>query len=189
MKSTTTAEKQALRKAVKAYYRSISDRSESDIRLIRRFLALPQVQKVQTLLLFYGVGTEPDTRPILGELLQMGKQIALPRCLPGNQMEACLYRGPEHCVVGAYDIAEPDTESPVISRNDLDLILVPNLLCDRRGYRLGHGAGYYDRYLSGYTGFTVALCRDALLQDQIPADQYDVPLSMILTETESLSIS
>ena len=189
MRSTITTDKRGLRKLVKEYYVTETDRSQSDRQLAQRFLALPQVREACSILLFYGVGTEPDTRPILDALFQSGKQVSLPHCLPGNQMEARLYRGPEHCVTGAYDIVEPDEGSPVMPRDRIDLILVPDLLCDRRGYRLGHGAGYYDRYLVGFTGFTVALCRDALLRDAIPTDQYDIPMDLILTETQCLSIS
>ena len=54
-------------------------------------------------------------------------------------------------------------------------------------HRLGQGGGYYDRYLAGFQGFTVALCRDALLRDEIPTQPHDVPVQLVVTETRSLS--
>ena len=65
----------------------------------------------------------------------------------------------------------------------IDLILVPNLCCDKQGYRLGHGAGYYDRYLAGYSGETVSLCPADWLQEQLPRDEFDLPVGLVLTET------
>jgi len=62
------------------------------------------------------------------------------------------------------------------------LILVPNLCCDRQGYRLGHGGGYYDRYLAGYAGMTVSLCPAQWLQEQLPREEYDLPVRLVLTE-------
>ena len=185
--STITAEKAALRERVKAFYLCGFDRQKSDLLLLSRFLTLPQVGAAHTLLLFWGVDTEPETARLLEPLLELDKRIALPRCLPLRQMEAREYRGRGHLAESAYGIPEPDEECPVLARDSIDLILVPNLCCDRRGMRLGHGGGYYDRYLRGFHGTTVALCRDGLLFDRLPTGEYDLPAQIILTETECLS--
>lgn len=187
MPSTIAAEKAALRERVRDFYLSGFDRQASDLSLLERFLALPQVADARSLLLFYGVGTEPDTARLLEPLLELDKLAALPRCLPGRRMEARVYRGQAHLTPGPFGIPEPDGECPVLDRDSFPLILVPNLCCDRRGYRLGHGGGYYDRYLAGYGGLTVALCRDGLLFDAIPADERDIPVNMVLTEKCSRS--
>lgn len=188
MASTITAEKVSLRKSVKDFCLSGFDRQTSDFLLLSRFLSLPQVVAAGSLLLFWGVDTEPETSRLVEPLLEMDKRIALPRCLPHRQMEAREYRGWGHLMESAYGIPEPDDECPVMARESVDLILVPNLCCDRRGFRLGHGGGYYDRYLAGYGGTTVALCRDALLFDNLPTGEYDLPVQIILTETQCLSL-
>lgn len=187
MPSTITAEKAALRIAVREFSLSAPDQAESDRLLFRRFLSLPQVAESASLLLYYGVGNEPDTVRLLEALTTRGKKLFLPRCLPGRQMEARLYWGPEHLSPGAYGIPEPDEDCPVVKRDSLSLILVPAMCCDVRGRRLGHGAGYYDRYLAGYSGLTVALCRDKLLFPVLPAESHDRPVDILLTETRSLS--
>ena len=108
--------------------------------------------------------------------------MALPRCLPHRGMEARLIRGREGLVPGAFRIPEPGEDCPVAARDEIDVILVPNLCCDREGYRLGHGGGYYDRYLAGYRGFTVAFCPRFLLLDRVPRDERDVPVRLVLTD-------
>lgn len=184
-----TTDKAALRALIRAQAAAIplQRRRESDALLARRFLALPQVARAQTLLLFWGVGTEPDTRPILDGLWAAGKTVLLPKCLPGRAMAARKAAGPDGLVPGAFGIPEPGEDCPAVEPDRIDLILVPDLCCDRQCYRLGQGGGYYDRYLARYHGHTVSLCRDELLQASVPTGEYDRPVELVLTETESLS--
>lgn len=153
--------------------------------MLQAFLALPELRAAQTVLLFYGVKQEPDTRALFQTLLQQGKTVALPKCLPGRQMEARVVSRLDGLKLSAYGIPEPGEDCPVIERDRIDLILVPNVCCDQRGYRLGHGAGYYDRYLVGYTGFTVALCPEQWLQEAVPTDAFDLPVQLVLTEQKT----
>lgn len=150
--------------------------------MLRAFSALPEVDAARTVLLFYGVGREPDTTGLIDELLRRGKTVALPRCLAEHKLEAAVITDLTRLRPGKYQIPEPDESCPVLARDGIDLILVPNVCCDRRGYRLGHGAGYYDRYLAGYHGVTAALCPELWLQESVPTDQFDLPVQLVLTE-------
>lgn len=187
MPSTITAEKASLRKAVKNIPLTDQEKVESDALLLRRFLELPEVEKSASLLLYYGVGREPDTRPLLEALLSRGKLLALPRCLPDGRMEARRYPGQDRLVPNSFGIPEPQEDCPVLPREELSLVLVPGLCFDERGFRLGHGGGYYDRYLDHFGGLTVALCRDRHLFPALPAEEHDRPVHRILTETRCLS--
>lgn len=153
--------------------------------LMERFLALPEVERAQTILLFYGVGKEPDTGWLIQKLLRRGKRVLLPRCLPERQMEARLITDPEGLRPGAYGIPEPDDSCPAVERDQIDLILVPNLCCDKRCDRLGRGGGYYDRYLAEIGAVTVALCPEEWLQAAVPTDEHDVPVDVVLTQTQT----
>lgn len=182
-------DKAALREFVKEYSRNEMDRTKSDTLLLSRFLSLARTAGGATLLLYYGVGIEPDTAQLLKPLTALGIRLALPRCLPGHQLEAREYLGRERLSPNAYGIPEPDEACPIVKPEDLSMILVPALCCDERGYRLGHGGGYYDRYLAQYSGPTMALCRDKLLFPAIPTQAHDMPVDTILTEKRCLSHS
>ena len=118
MPSTITAEKAAFRKVVKDFPLTKDEKARSDALLLQRFLALPRLEECSSLLLYYGVGQEPDTSPLLDRLFTRGKTLFLPRCLPGGQMEACRYRGTEHLVLNSFGIPEPDGDCPVVSRKE-----------------------------------------------------------------------
>ena len=177
--ATVTEEKAALRREIRSLPRP------DWAPLLKKFLELPALERAETVLAFYGVGREPDTAPLLEELLRRGKRVCLPRCLPGRRMEARQVPALDGLRRSAYDIPEPGDECPAVPKEELDLILVPNLCCDRAGYRLGQGGGYYDRYLSGCAAFTAALCPDSLLRERLPREPFDRPVDVVLTETQS----
>ena len=187
MPSTITADKAALRASVNGVCLSDAQRAASDALLLERFLALPQLDDARSVLLYYGIGGEPDTSRLFEPLEARGKLIALPCCLPGGQMEARQYSGPGHLVSGPYGIPQPDETCPVVEPGTLSLILVPAVCCDKKGGRLGHGGGYYDRYLPRTRAVTVCLCRNVLLQQRVPTELHDVSMDMVLTETDCLS--
>ena len=127
--------------------------------------------------------TEPDTVRLLPPLWDIGKQVCLPRCLPGNQMEARLVQRDSTLVRHPYGMLEPGPDCPLIPPDQIDLVLVPGLAFDRSGGRLGRGGGYYDRWLAGFSGITAALCRDGLLMEAIPRLPHDLGVDLVITET------
>ena len=184
MRSTITAEKAALRRQARACLRALTPaaRRESDELLFARFLALPQVARAGTLLLYHGMGAEPDTARLLPSLRAAGKQVCLPRCLPGSGLEARLV-GPDSVLIPhLLGMLEPGADCPLVERDELDLILVPGLAFTRSGGRLGQGGGYYDRFLAEFFGFTAALCREGLLLEHIPREEHDRRVDLVITE-------
>ena len=184
MTSTITAEKAALRRRVRAYLEGLSPRQrrESDDALFARFLSLPQVEAADTLLLYHGMGAEPDTARLFPALWARGKRLCLPRCLPGHGMEARLIRPDSALVPHRLGMLEPGEDCPPVDRADIGLVLVPGLAFDLSGGRLGQGGGFYDRWLAGFSGFTAALCRAPLLLERLPAGGHDLPVALVLTE-------
>ena len=185
MPSTITAEKAALRTRLRTRLRGLSpaERQAGDALLLARFLSLPQVAQARTLLLYYGVGTEPDTARLLEPLWALGKAVCLPRCLPGNSLETRLIQRstvliPHHL----FGIPEPGLDCPLVEPGKIDLALIPGLAFDRAGGRLGQGGGYYDRWLGGFSGVTVALCRELVLLDGVPRASHDRGVDLVVTE-------
>ena len=162
------------------------EREESDTRLFRRFLSLPQVERARTIFLFWGIrGREPDTARLVRALHARGKVVCLPRMLPEHRMEVRRYVPDCPLVEASFGILEPDEGCcPTVERADIDLVLVPAVCYDRLGYRLGFGGGYYDRWLEEFRGVTVGLCRQAVLRDRVPREPHDSRVEILLTEWE-----
>lgn len=173
------SEKSELRKALKALGNQRPQGSEAMTALL---LNTREYRAAGTILAFYGVEPEPDTLPFIRQALEDGKTLCLPKTYGKGLMDARRVTSPEDMVPGRYNIPEPREDLEIIPRDRIDLIIVPAVALDHRGYRLGHGAGYYDRYLAGYTGDTIALCFEERLLDRVPVDEYDLPVAAIVTE-------
>ena len=150
--------------------------------LFERFLALPQVVDADTVMVFYGTGREPDTVPLIRALLERGKRVVLPVCLPRRGMEARQVTDPDRLVPNRFGIPEPDRSCPAVDKREIAVALVPNLMCGRDGYRLGWGGGYYDRWLADFPGFTVCICRQGRLVEHMPREEFDIPVDLVLIE-------
>lgn len=191
MASTIDLEKKELRRRVREELSALS-RSElvrSDGALFARFLALPQVEAAQTVFAFWGIpGKEPDTSRLIGELVKRGKTVGLPRMLPEHRMEVRRYDPDRPLVKASFGISEPGEDCPLLDREDIGLVLVPAVCYDRLGHRLGFGGGYYDRWLEGFSGVKVGLCREAVLREAVPTEAHDAKVDILLTERESLSL-
>lgn len=181
--STTAEQKAALRRKLRAVLSDMDPaaRRAQDDALFRRFLALPQLERCRTVFLFYGMGTEPDTARLIPALLERGKVVSLPRILPDRGMEVRCYDPARPLLPHPYGMLEPDEGCRHLSHGDIDLALVPAVCYDKRGFRLGMGGGYYDRWLPHFHGLTVGLCRDQLLQPSLPTEDHDHPVDLVIT--------
>ena len=189
--STMADEKKELRKQVRKELSALSAEqlAESDKALFEHMLSLPQVQKAKTIFFFWGIkGKEPDTSILIKQFVEMGKTVCLPRMLPGHLMELPKYCPERPMIDAGFGIWEPDPDVPLVEKSDVDLVIVPAVTYDKQGYRLGFGGGYYDRWLEDYTGDTVGMCRDVVLQDKVPTEAHDSKVDVLITETRELHL-
>jgi len=70
-----------------------------------------------------------------------------------------------------------------VEPHELDMILVPGVAFDRRGYRLGFGGGFYDRFLTKVTVAKVGIAYTALIMKQVPREPFDQPVDFLVSET------
>lgn len=184
-------EKAALRVKIWAKLAEMTpeEMEKSDEALFERFLSLPEVESAKTIFAFWGIpGREPNTRILIEKLLEQGKIVGLPRMLPGRQMEVRRYVPDIPMVKAAFGIEEPSTDCPLIPKEDVDLVLTPAVAYDVRGFRMGFGGGYYDRWLEHFTGKTVGLCRDKVLQSSVPAEPHDAQVDAVVTDSRLIRI-
>lgn len=137
----------------------------------------------RTILCFASLAGEPDTEPILTEILKSGKTLCLPRQtnLPGV-MEAVDISDLSVLVPGLHGILEPPKDSVPFPPEQIDLILAPCLAASPDGTRLGHGGGYYDRYFARTSAIRAVLCPSYQQVNHLPHGVLDSPFQMLVTE-------
>ncbi|MCR5647932.1 MAG: 5-formyltetrahydrofolate cyclo-ligase [Oscillospiraceae bacterium] len=158
----------------------------SDRGIYENVLSLDEVNSAELILLYYSVGREVDTRPLLKELFSRGKTVALPVCQPKGIMSFYSYHG-RMTEDGFYGIPVPEGGEEVLPPRGT-VMIVPALAFDNEGFRLGQGGGYYDRYLASHELFTVGVGREELLLDKTPTDAYDMPVNVLVTEKKTVRL-
>lgn len=159
--------------------------AEASAAACRAILELPEYKEAKTVFCFVGAGAEFDTTAILEDALAGGKTLAVPLCVGRSLMEARQIKSLKELVrEGSFGIREPIGTTPPVDPAQIDFAVIPCLACDRRGFRLGHGGGYYDRYLEKTTFKTALLCRADRVVDRLPAEAWDMPVPIIVTEEE-----
>ena len=179
--------KKELRKEIKERIRHLAPDycREADRQIIKQVMALPSYQKADTVFLFVGTFGEPDTRPLILDALEQGKRVCVPRCLDERQMKAYEIRSMEQLTAGSYGILEPSEGCPEVDASEIDFALIPCVTCDERRNRLGHGKGYYDRYMKGSEFTSCMVCRRLLMTGEVPADVYDIRPDVLITDEVS----
>lgn len=179
------AQKQAARRAARQQLAQISPQEFSAIgaAMWQTLQAQPAWQSAESVFCFVGALHEPDTMPILQGALSAGKQLLVPRIAGPGQMQLVPLQSLEQLQPGAFGILEPGQALPAVpAGSGVQLAILPCLAAARSGARLGHGGGYYDRFLENYSGQRLILCPEALLAQSLPTGPLDEPAQAVLTE-------
>ena len=178
------AEKQRIRQETRRISEGLTPeyRRDAGREITRQVLALPFWAEAKTVMAYWSLPAEPDTRELMETALREGKTLLLPRCLDGTRMTAVPLKDLSEAEPGLMGIPEPPLPEDGTAFPEPDLILVPCVAAAPRGIRLGHGAGYYDRFLAERTGTTVCLCFRALLRADLPAEDTDIPVHLVISD-------
>ena len=150
-----------------------------------RLLISPAYRSADTVLLYMARPNEIATSLILHAAFANHKTVALPVCMDRGRMIFRRIRSSADVAPGRFGILEPKAECEQITPDDKTLCVCPALCCDMRGYRLGFGGGYYDRFLADFTGVKAALCYADSVIPQIQAEDFDIKMDVIHTDSFS----
>ena len=181
--------KEQLRQQCRKKRVSLSEDSRSQASLsIRRYIQLWSVfQEAQVIFTYMPMNEEVDLLPLLTDNPQ--KEWVIPRIQPHNQMILHPYH-PQKLVRHRFGMLEPDSTLPRVSPDRVELVLVPGLAFDQKGWRLGYGGGFYDTFLSALPGLvTLGITYHTLLLDELPHMTHDIPVMALVTEKGIQDIS
>lgn len=155
-------------------------------------LAADEVRRAATVAAYVSVGREPGTGLLLDALASAGKRVLLPLLQPDNALDWATYEGATSLASARRGLLEPTGAAlGVDAIAGADVVLVPGLAVDRRGFRLGRGGGSYDRALARVPvgTFTCVLLHDDEILDRVPVAEHDRAVTAVATERRLLRFS
>ena len=149
---------------------------------------LKPCKKARSIMGFASIKNEVNLAIFLEQAAKQGKTILLPRVEKGN-LAAVEFQGWQSTTRGAFGIREP-VGSPYPPK-DIDVVLVPGLVFDFQGHRLGYGKGFYDRFLAALpdTTFICGVAYEFQIVKDIRPHGQDVPVNWIVTEKSELAFN
>ncbi len=158
------------------------ERRQAAAKIVRRIRMMPEYQAAHTVAIYHPMRSEVDLMVLLDD---REKRFCFPKITDSVRADM-EFRVAGTFVPGIFRTQEP--VGPAVPPEQIDLILVPGVAFDARGYRLGYGKGYYDRYLSASHIHAIGVCFHFQLADELPADLHDVRMDQIVTDREELCI-
>lgn len=167
-----------------AYYAKISEI------ICGRIASLASYRYCDALLLYYPVKGELDVLPLAHRALSDGKKIAFPLCdVKSKTMSFHFTDDISSLSVRSFGIPEPPEDFPAYDKKGgvSALCIVPAVVFDKNGYRLGYGGGYYDRYLSDFGGTCIGALPSDFVVNRVPRSRYDAKIDVLVTEKGVIS--
>ena len=174
-------DKRELRGTIRTLKRQMTETeiAEKSNQLCALFTSTDAYRNAKSLYGYMSYNQEVRTLPILEQALKDGKRVAIPKCY-GNEMRFIWMEDLTQVEKSSCGIPEPVSDAPVAD-DQTALVLMPGMAFDRQGHRIGYGGGFYDKFLAAEPDHpTVALCFDFQMVEQLPVDDFDIPVELVL---------
>ena len=178
--------KSALRKKVRNIRESMpqDEKKLLDGRILKNIMKLRQYKNNDTILTYVSTKIEVDTFALIHQAIKDGKRVAVPRCIDNSrEMDFYYITSTEQLEPRTFGVLEPiKEECELLTDYSNGLCIIPGLMFDFEGYRLGYGKGYYDRFLSRFHGDTAGICYSSCVQWKLVHGFYDRRADLLVTE-------
>ena len=154
-------------------------RKNLDERIYNILKGIDGILNFDAYLIYASSAIEVDTRAFIEYLLSMGKTVAVPKC-EGRNMHFLAISSLSELVTSKFGVDEPESGEEITDFNNT-LCVTPALSFNEKGYRLGYGGGFYDRFFEKYNGIKLGICYEEFCGD-IPTGEYDIPVDTVVTE-------
>ena len=172
--------KKALRKQVlqELKFLSAEEKEVMDAWLTEQLLLHSFYKEAKTIATYRSFPHEFQTARLIEQAQKDGKTLLIPKTYPYGKMDFVLYE-PEKLERNSFGLLEPQGDFTILEPSQIDLIHVPGLAFNPSGYRIGYGGGYYDRYLSNYSGNSISTLYPCQIQN-FQHEHYDIPVEEVL---------
>ena len=168
-----TMDKNKLRKIAKGIRAGLDIENLSKT-LVNKLVETQEYKSAKNIMIYYPLEEEIN---LLSLLEDKTKSFFLPK-IDGKNLLCCPYKEGDKTCLSCFKTCEPLSEP--CEKSIIDLVIVPALACDKNGYRLGYGGGFYDRFLTNYRGVKAACIPEELLFETVFPQKHDVKLDIII---------
>ncbi len=162
------------------------ERQRRDEAICRAAESLVSFRYAKYVLLYAATQGEIDVYAVAKAALEKGKTVLFPRCdKKSHTMTYHSVTSLDELAEDSYGIPEPPETNPIYDVETMTgsaVCFVPGLVYDKAGYRLGYGKGFYDRYLSAFSGCTIGVVYSDYILHEVPRGRFDVSVDILLTE-------
>lgn len=162
-------------------------RAALDEKICRAVLASATYRYADTILMYYAKEDEVNINSVAWEAVKAGKKVAFPKTNPDDRsMVFRFVQSEDDFESGALGLHEPKDGLPefeVTGELQSNVIcIIPAVVYDKKGFRIGYGGGYYDRYLSSFKGTKVGVEYHDFIVGDVPHGRFDLAVDVIITE-------
>lgn len=167
--------------------------NEKSTKIKQSLYSLTEFKKAKNIMFYVSFDNEVDTQEIIKELLaKKEKEVVVPYVIKGSKnLQLSELKNFNELEPKTFGILEPkEANIKNFDINKLDLVIVPGIVFDKNGHRIGYGFGYYDRFLKklNKNAIKIGLTFEFQLVDKIPEEMHDVPMNIIISENRILRI-
>lgn len=153
-----------------------------DTKITERFLTSMSYKYASQILLYASTDEEISTDLIFREAVKDGKKCFFPKCFEHSKMEYYRAESEDELVEDKFNIKAPIDTAEIYTPQPSDICIVPAMAYDKKGFRLGYGKGFYDRFLPNFMGVKIGFCYSNFISNQLPRGRYDISVDSIITE-------
>ncbi|MCD6109245.1 5-formyltetrahydrofolate cyclo-ligase [bacterium] len=184
MHKTEVKTKEELRTEIskKKHQIPATKKEKFDNQIYKNITGLPEWKKAKKVFIYISMKDEVDTRALIKNYL--GKKIIIvPKShTKFNKLTLHEIKSFDDTEKGSYSIMEPKSHTRIITPEEVDLVIIPGIVFDKNGHRIGYGKGYYDRLTKHLTCHKIGLAYKVQIVNNIPAQKHDVPVDTLVTE-------
>jgi len=182
------AEKRAFYKSLRKSMKPETKKS-ADRQIFEKLISFPKFKNSELILTYISVNDETDTISLIKYCFENNKRVAVPKCLNKNgTMEFFEIKSFDDVNPSYFGLLEPSENCPVIRDFSNSLCVVPAFSYDIKGYRIGYGGGFYDRFLSKHNVLKIGICYDECIEENHLHDEFDINVDIVITEKQIISL-
>lgn len=166
-------------------------RKEFDRAICEKIKRLVSYRHADIVLSYSPLRYEVNVSDINRHTIQNQKILGLPKCLPGAPlMEFKQVKSLDDLEKGNYSICEPKESCPpiLLSAQNNPICIIPAVVFDKKGFRIGYGKGYYDRFLGAHNITKIGVAYSQFITDDLPQGRYDLAVDVIVTESKIITV-